>query len=191
MFEDWFLANLPSLNTQQVGGIATTILGGLSIGAGIAMIATGAGIPAGIGAIGAGLGMGFSGYSSIRSTIDQKEQHLKIPNSSVGLASGGDINFGKGTNGFFFYQYSIKKEFAEIIDNHFSMYGYQVNSLEVPNLHTRTYWNFLKLLDPNIEGANIPEKDINLYKAQLKAGLTFWHDPTHFRDYSQTNSVIT
>lgn len=127
----------------------------------------------------------------IDNAIATDYEHKLLPDSAVGLASGGDINFAKGMNTFYFYHYSIKKEFAEMIDNYFEMYGYKVNSLEVPSLHTRTYWNYLKVLDPNIEGANIPETDINKFKRQLQAGITFWHDSTHFRDYSQTNSVVS
>ena len=138
-----------------------------------------------------GLATALSGGAMIDNAIATDYEHKLLPDSAVGLASGGDINFAKGMNTFYFYHYSIKKEFAEMIDNYFEMYGYKVNSLEVPSLHTRTYWNYLKVLDPNIEGANIPETDINKFKRQLQAGITFWHDSTHFRDYSQTNSVVS
>ena len=110
-----------------------------------------------------------------------------IPNSATGLASGGDINVAGDQAGFFFYRYSIKREFAKIIDDYFSMYGYKVNSLEVPNLNTRINWNYLKVLDPNIEGNEIPEKDLNIYRQMLTNGITFWHNPNTFRDYSQNN----
>lgn len=92
---------------------------------------------------------------------------------------------------FFFYHCSIKREFAEMIDNYFDMFGYKVNTMEVPNLYTRINWNYLRIIDVNIEGANVPEKDMLKYKHQLQQGITFWHNPATFRDYSQSNGNVT
>lgn len=70
------------------------------------------------------------------------------------------------------------------------MFGYKVNSTEVPSLHTRTNWNFLKVIEPNVESTKIPDNDLNEYKQMLQNGITFWHNYSTFRDYSQTNSII-
>lgn len=132
----------------------------------------------------------FSGVQQIANANAIDNEHSLVPNSSSSLSSGADINFAKGTNTFFFYHNSIKREFAEIIDNYFDMFGYKVNTMEVPNLHTRLNWNYLKILNPNIEGADVPEKDMNKFKNQLQQGITFWHNPNTFRDYSQSNGNV-
>ena len=134
-----------------------------------------------------GTGSAVSGQYQVDSANAQDYEHSLLPPSSVGNCNGGDIATCSLTNTFYFYNYSIKYEFAKLIDSYFDMYGYKVNSLEVPNLTSRTNWNYLKILDPNIEGDIVPEKDMNKYKEQLKQGITFWHDPTTFRDYSQSN----
>jgi hypothetical protein len=85
----------------------------------------------------------------------------------------------------------IKQEYAKIIDDFFSQFGYKVNTLKVPNIKGRLNWNFVKLLNPNIEGVEIPEFELNEYKKQLEAGITFWHNPMTFRDYSQSNTIVT
>lgn len=148
------------------------------------------------GGLGGVLGMGIAGstmghgYQQMEMAIAQDTDHKKIPDSAVGLASGGDINFANKKLGYFFYHYSIKKEFAKMIDDYFSMYGYKVNSLEIPNLHTRTNWNYLKVIDVNLESTDVPESDLNKYKQMLQNGITFWHNPNTFRDYSQTNNNV-
>ena len=71
------------------------------------------------------------------------------------------------------------------------MYGYKVNDVKIPNITGRQNWNFVKLLNPNIEGSEIPEADLNKFKAQLELGITFWHNPATFRDYSQSNNIVT
>jgi len=132
----------------------------------------------------------LSGLSKIKDNLMINYQHGMEANSSRGLINGANINIAGDMNGFFFYQKSIKNEFAKIIDDYFSMYGYKVNELKIPNINGRTNWNFVKLLLPNIEGTLIPEADLNKYKKQLEEGITFWHNYNTFRDYSQTNSIV-
>lgn len=190
VYADWLLSNSASLNTQKTYG-GLSMFGGLtSFVAGLALLGTGVGGGIGAGLIMGGIATGISGAHQIDNAISTDKDHSMIPNSATGLASGGDINVAGDQAGFFFYRYSIKREFAEMIDNYFSMYGYKVNTMEVPNLHTRTNWNYLKVLDPNVESDNVPEKDMLLYKKMLTNGITFWHDPEAFRDYSQSNTNI-
>lgn len=192
VYADWLLTNSSSLNTQKDYGLVTTGIGLLTATAGLTLMAFtgGASLPltmAGLGMLGGGTTASLAGVNMINQAVATDTDHSKLPNSLQGLASGGDINFCMHGNTFFFNRISIKYEFAEMIDHYFDMYGYKVNSLEVPNLSTRVNWNYLKVLDPNIEGDNISEKDMNKYKQMLQNGITFWHNINTFRDYSQNN----
>lgn len=133
----------------------------------------------------------YHGVGKVFNTIKQIYEHSFTPNSAKGNVNGGDLNFAQGQNTFFFYHKSIKQEFAKIIDDFFSMYGYKVNDVKVPNITGRLNWNYVKLLNPNIEGSNIPEAELNEYKKQLENGITFWHNPATFRDYTQSNTIVT
>lgn len=130
----------------------------------------------------------FKDYSY---ALMERRQHRMIPASVEGQLNGADVNVASGKNTFHFYKMSIKYEYAKIIDDFFSMFGYKVNILKVPNITGRQNWNYVKLLNPNIEGTEIPEFELNEYKAQLEAGITFWHNPQTFRDYSQSNNIVT
>ena len=66
------------------------------------------------------------------------------------------------------------------------MYGYKVNSLKVPNITGRTNWNYVKTINANILG-DIPQEDIQELKTMFDSGVTFWHNPSTFLDYSQSN----
>lgn len=125
----------------------------------------------------------------------QREIYMKrrIPPVTISQTSNSEIFASGNYNylGFSFYQFCIKREFAEIIDNFFSMFGYKVNIVKIPNITGRQNWNFVKLLNPNIEGTEIPEFELNEFKAQLENGITFWHNPLTFRDYSQSNNIVT
>lgn len=86
-----------------------------------------------------------------------------------------------------FEQYSIKYEYAERIDKYFDMYGYLMNKIDVPKLHNRSNWNYIKTIGCNIT-ANIPQNDLQLIKNMFDNGITIWHNPKTFLDYSQENN---
>ena len=132
----------------------------------------------------------LGGIEKIGNIMLENYQHELIPNSSVGNVNNGDINVSDNKMGFFFYNKSIKREFAKVIDKFFDMFGYKVNEVKIPNITGRLNWNYVKVLNPNIEGTEIPEFELNEFKAQLENGITFWHNPQTFRDYSQSNNIV-
>lgn len=130
-----------------------------------------------------------TGLQEIMSNVGSIYEHSFQPNSARGFTNGGDINVCVNQNGFWFYVKSIKSEYAKIIDNVFSMYGYKVNLLKVPNIKGRQNWNFVKTSLCNIEG-DIPQSAIENIKDMFNRGVTLWHNPNTFLDYSQSNNII-
>ena len=84
---------------------------------------------------------------------------------------------------------SIKAEFAKIIDDYFSMFGYKTNEVKIPNLTGRQNWNYVKTIDCNITG-NLPQQDLQEIKDMFDNGLTIWHNTGTFLDYSQNNNIV-
>jgi hypothetical protein len=84
---------------------------------------------------------------------------------------------------------SIRAEMAAVIDSYFDMYGYKVARMKDVNIKTRTNWNYIKCVQPNILG-NIPQEDMNEIKSMFTAGVTFWHNPATYLDYSQNNAIV-
>lgn len=167
-----------TLNAAQAGYLGA----GLRLGAGIGMAAAGD-------VIGGGAMIG-NGLRGIYDTMQSNYQHSMIPDTAKGNANSGDITFSAGNMDIPLYKMSVRAEMAAIIDGYFNMFGYKVNALKVPNLTGRTYWNYVKCIGANIEGL-IPEFYIDELKAMFNAGITLWHDPTKFLDYSQTNSIVS
>lgn len=85
---------------------------------------------------------------------------------------------------------SVRAEVARCIDEYFSMFGYKVNRVKTPNVTGRTNWNFVKTVGCYID-ADIPQEDLQEIKNLFDKGITFWHNPTTFRDYSQSNGIVT
>lgn len=131
-----------------------------------------------------------NGMINAFNVIKQQYDHHMMPNSSRGNVNGADINIASDNNGFFFYRKSIKREFAEIIDNFFSMYGYKVSTLKLPNITGRRFFNYVKTTQANVESSTVPEKYLKEFKEMLNNGVTFWHDTAHFLDYDVNNTIL-
>ena len=131
-----------------------------------------------------------SGILGVASTIGEVYQHSLIPPTVEGNVNSGDVNYSHNLLKFNFYQMSIKAENARVIDEYFSTFGYKVARVKVPNITGRTNWNYVKTIDANIH-AYIPQKDCVEIKNMFNAGVTFWHNPSTFLDYSQSNTIVS
>lgn len=167
-------------NSVNIGvGIASSAL---SIVGGAALSATGAGAAAGASGI-------VSGALGIANSVGQIYQHSLLPNSARGNTNGGDINTCYNMNKFYFYGMSIKEEYARIIDDYFTMFGYKTNRVKIPNkAHRSRYW-YTKCLNVNIDG-NIPQDDMKIIKNCYNNGITFWRNASEIENYSLSNNIV-
>ena len=182
-YKNWLQLNGATMGVQTIAGGGQTALGLFGLIAGL-------GMTGGTGLALAGLGVGLGGIGSMASALATTYEHSKLPNTLSGDTTGIDINTCSDTNTFYYIRHSIKNEFANIIDKYFSVAGYRVNTIKLPNIEGRLNWNYVKTRDCNIEGTLIPEKDLNKLKAMFNTGITFWHNYTTFRDYSQSNPIV-
>lgn len=125
----------------------------------------------------------------IQNALIQKKQHELISNAVRGDLNNGDIVTASNNNNFKFYNMSIRQEYAKIIDNYFTMFGYAINRIKTPNITGRRNWNYVKTINCNFDG-DIPQTDLNIIKAMFNNGVTLWHDPSKIYDYSQNNDII-
>ena len=126
---------------------------------------------------------------NIAQNIKETEQAKRMPDQAKGNLNVGDLMYSKNKEAFTIYPMSIKEEYAKVIDDYFSMFGYKVNSVKVPNITGRRNWNYVKTSGCYIE-ADIPQDDLQSIKDLFNKGITFWHNPATFADYSQNNDII-
>lgn len=178
----WISDTYTNWLTQSALNNSINLIGsGLQIAGGVGLALSGGGALAGASQI-------MGGISGIANSISQFYQHSLVPDQVEGNINSGDVNFGSANCGMFTLNYmSIKDEYARVIDDFFSMYGYKTNLVKLPNLNNRSKWNYVKTINANITG-DIPQKDIQKLKEIFNNGITLWHDPLYFLDYSQTNS---
>lgn len=130
-----------------------------------------------------------SGFVGVLNAVDRRYQASLIPDQARGNENCGEINMAEKRFGFTFYSMSIKQEYAKICDDFMYMYGYKVNRVKLPNITGRRNWNFVKTQGCYID-ADIPQTDLEEIKQMFNSGVTFWHNPATFADYSQNNDII-
>ncbi len=129
------------------------------------------------------------GIVAITHQLTQIRQASIQPDQAKGQTGTGNLMFGTNAFDFYFAHMHIKAEFAKRVDDFFTQYGYKVNTLKIPELHSRLYWNYIQTIDINISGS-IPDDDMRILKGIYNNGVTLWHNPTYFLNYELDNTII-
>lgn len=178
-YTNWLTQNAVNMQTQWisagVNGATQIVAGGIS---------------------GGGLGAGSGAIQAVADLISvAREQYLAktsanfVPDTVHGNGNAGEIVWSKYRSPFTYLPMAVKREYAERIDQFFSMFGYQTNLVKLPNITGRRNWNYVKTIGCYIEG-DIPQRDLQEIKSMFNRGITFWHNPATFADYSQNNDII-
>lgn len=159
----------------------------LTANMGIGLITTGAAAATAYATGGlVGTGAAISGLTSIANDLATIGDKSTLPPQAKGSQSS-FINFANEIKGFqFFYAY-IRREFAEIIDNYFNMFGYATHKVKIPNRNARPHWTYLKTRGVVAVGS-VPVDDMAKIKANYDRGITFWNNGNEIGFYSLDNS---
>lgn len=193
-YTNWLTQNSVNMQTQwrrEIIGAGVDVVGSAIRGGIAGSLAGGMGIVPGALA-GAAIGVGTGGASLIGVA---REQHLSKTQANMvsdqvgGNTGAGDILWAKYRSPFTYTAMCIKPEYARCIDEYFSQFGYKCNRVKVPNITGRRNWNYVKTVGCYIE-ADIPQEDLQEIKSMFDKGITLWHNPATFADYTQTNDIV-
>ena len=177
-YTNWLTQNAVNMEVKWTGamvhGVAGTLSGALAGPVGMLMGAT-----SGITNI----------YDTLQSMRVENYQAQLTPDQAKGNLNSGDVNWSLNKTCFTLVQRMIKPEYAKIIDNYFSMFGYKINEVKVPNVAHRQNWWYTKTVGANIVG-NVPNEQMTKIKEAYDNGITFWSNPANFLDYSVSNGIV-
>ena len=136
----------------------------------------------------------ITGSMGIASQIGQVYEHSLVPYTAKGNTNGGDINVSSDSQGFYFYQMSIRQEYAKIIDDYFTRYGYKINRIKIPNLSGRTYYNYIEIgsseeIGQPSSSTAIPAVAMEEINNIARKGTTIWHNHNNLGDFSLNNTI--
>lgn len=131
----------------------------------------------------------------VSTTLGSVTNNLKsmyMPSIQADVCKGntniGNINCSKGLQQFNECRMHVTKEIARVIDDFFTMYGYQTNKVKKPNISNRPHWNYIKTADVNITGS-LPCDDLEKICSIFNSGITFWKNGNEVGNYSLDNSI--
>lgn len=207
----WLIANKWNLTKTGIGAgmdlVNSTVTGfntAMGIGSGFGSAAANlvsGNLGAGLQSITSSISNVANGYQSMATSIvsagtkigdivNAKKLAKRIPPNFGGSANAGDVMAAIRMIRFRVQQMQVTEEYAKRIDSYLSMYGYKVNTMKNIQFTSRTYWNYIKTAQLNVVG-EVPQYAIEEVKLIFNKGLTFWHDPSKFLDYSQTNGIVS
>lgn len=131
-----------------------------------------------------------AGIAGIAGEIAKVYDHQQIPPTIHGQVNTDCLNSGMNRIQFSFYKMSVKHQFAEIIDDFFSMYGYKTNRVKTPNRTGRAVWNYVETRNCQIVG-DVPFNDMSKIKSIYNSGVTFWHNPDYVGCYTMNNPIMS
>lgn len=175
-YQNWVARQGPSL----IAGVATSALSvGVSVGGAIAS----GGVTAGQ-AIGASANL----LTTVTNSLMQVYQSAITPDSIHGNISATNALIGSGAFKIIAKCKAIRPEYAKIIDDYFTKYGYKTNQLKIPNITGRRSYNFVQTVGATVT-ASIPNTYLDTIINTLDSGITFWHT-TDVGNYNLPNEVI-
>ena len=134
----------------------------------------------------------FGSVNSIANSVMQKKQHNMISPTVNGQLNSADVNVASGNNTFHFYKMSVKAEFGRVIDAYFTRFGYKVNSLKVPNITGRTYWNYVEIgAGEDVAFGDVPINAMESINNIFRSGTTIFHSHDNIGNFSLNNTIVS
>ena len=144
--------------------------------------------------VGAGqqiMGAGQQIYNTVGNAMSAyaKFQDMqRVPDRIRGVSSVGAIML-TSSPGVYLSEMCLKPEYLALVDQYFTKFGYSVLTVKTPQFKSRVNHNYLKTADCNIE-AEAPQDDIDELCAMFNSGLTVWHNPATFGNFSVNNQPV-
>lgn len=193
-YKAWVAQNSNTTNNstlwQWVGGALSALGGAALMGIGIAGMPASGGLTAPVVAGGMTmLGGATTMVSSVASNMAKKSDVAALPDKHIG-SEAADVFSMNGSRTFTYRNRHITREYAERIDKYFSMFGYKVNTVKVPNINVRPHFTFCKTCGCNIIGS-VPAQDAKKICSIFDQGITHWKNMANIGNYNLDNRAVS
>lgn len=93
---------------------------------------------------------------------------------------------GERIKDFYFYQMCVTRNYAEMIDDYFTAFGYAIREIIQPSMAARQRFTYLKTAGCNVHGS-IPAEDARKIESIIDSGTRFWRNHADIGNYSGSN----
>lgn len=180
------MAIVDDYTAAYLQGNQNTLITGASVNAINSVVGTLGNLASGN--IGGAVQSGASGFTQILSLNAKLKDIDNHPSNLRNQGNNYNFDFANRYTGIRVIKYTVTEEYQQTLTDYFKMFGYKVNRVKLPNLHTRQAWNYVKTIDCTIVG-NIPQDDLNSIKEMFNKGITLWHN-RDVGNYGLSNNEI-
>lgn len=131
---------------------------------------------------------GLAGVSAVTSLLGQGYRASINADIAKGNINSGNVDVSSGVKNFYGGRCSVSAEYAKMIDDYFTMFGYATKRCKIPNRNSRPHWNYVKTVGCTITGS-LPADDMKKICSIYDRGVTFWKRGSEVGDYSLDNTV--
>ena len=138
----------------------------------------------------ANFGHGASGQllSDTLNELRGNDLPARMPNETRGTLSS-NLMVQDRKKGFWFRYKSITKNYAIMIDDFFTMYGYAIRQVMTPRMDARPNWTYVKTRGCTVHG-NLPADDGARIENIFDSGVRFWRNHNNIGNYSLPNAPV-
>lgn len=180
------MAVIDDYTAAYLQGAQNSLLTSASVNAVSSLINVGSNLA--IGNIGGAVGSGLGGITEIMQLNAKLKDIDNHPSNLRNQGNNYNFDFANGYMGIRIIKYTVSAEYQKTLTDYFKMFGYKVNKVKIPNLHTRQNWNYVKTVDCTIHG-NIPQNDLEKIRSLFNLGVTLWHTDD-IGNYALSNNEI-
>lgn len=184
IYKAYMAQNSSAVGVENLGMVMSGVKAAIGIAGMIGSTATfefGKAVDQGIGAINEGL--------SIANVMAKRDDMDRLPPQAHGTPSG-SIAYQFATSVYVHCSsHHVTAEYARMIDNYWSVYGYPIREVQTPNIDSRSNWNYIKTGNSCIRG-EVPSESLDIINAIFNRGVTFWHNPNTLGNYSLDNNIV-
>ena len=182
---------------SMLSAVGSGAVSGAMAGSAIPGVGTAAGAVAGLAMSAAGAGTGFMNTlasnnlaleNQYRNAYADLKKASLSPNTVRGSISSSTQALNSGMYQTWFRVYRPRAEIAKAIDDFFSIYGYRVGEIKVPNMTGRKSWNYVKTNGAGVVG-DVPSPVLAQVNSLFDRGITFWHT-NDVGNYGLDNSIV-
>lgn len=194
-YRTWWAQNKNSYTMGIVADVVSTVnnvgmaVGGAGEGIAKAMVGDLSGL-SGVVSAGSSIQSSLvSGELSIAKSVAKKRDMKNAPDSLINASESSTLLPRIGRFGFTVFEMTLHKDYLESIDNYFSLFGYAVKRVKVPNRNVRTCFTFTKTngckILPKQRNEGDPAfvtpdaTDCKLIESIYDNGVRFWVSDKH------------
>ena len=172
-YKAWIAQNANGFWLQNAQNISSSIFNGVNSAI--------SGNPLAIGS-----GLANAGFS-IAKDMNTLDVLSHTPNAAKGSSTGG-ATYTNNKKDFYYCTMRIRSDFAKMIDDFWTRYGYPKRRLAQPDITARPEYTYTKTIGAYIYG-DAPASDLQKIASYFDNGITFWQNPANVGNYLVNNSV--